>query len=598
MSFDLIVTIVVIVIATVLFATEAVRIDLVALLIISSLVLTGVITPAEGVAGFSNSATITVAFMFALSAAVLKTGALQYVTHKLARIFNRNFNQGMLLMMLVIAVISAFINNTPVVAVFIPVIIQIANTSGHDPKKMLIPLSFASIFGGTCTLVGTSTNILVSGIAVKENLDPISMFQLTPVGIIFLAVGILYMLFIGIPLLPSSKKKEKGQPGEKFDIKNYLTELEIVKKEVPNNTSVRLEVLTDLEIDVLELRRGKKSFALPSQETELYVGDIIKVRCNSENIKKLKNWAVANEYFSVKVGNADLRSKNSSLLELIIVANSPLDGNKLGNIDFKGTYRTIPLAVKQRKDVMHENLSDIRLKAGDIILAEVKNEFIEEMYKNENEPQAPFAVLSQDKIVTFDKRQFAIVLTVIMAVILTATFGIIDIMTGAISGVSLIVLLGIINMKELYKAIDWKVVFLLAGALSLGTAMSNSGLDTMMAQGVVNYLQDWGPIAVLSGIYLLTTVLTNLLTNNAAAALLAPIAIVTANSLGLSPVPFLAAIAFAGSASFITPIGYQTNTMVYSAGKYKFMDFVKTGGLLNLIFWILATFLIPWVYGF
>lgn len=596
MSVDIIITICVIVLAMILFATEIIRIDLVALLIIVSLVLTGVITPEQGVEGFSNTATITVAFMFALSAAMLKTGALQFVAQKLGGIFEKSFYQGMILMMVLIAVISAFINNTPVVAVFIPVVIKIANTSGRDPKKMLIPLSFASIFGGTCTLVGTSTNILVSGIAEKENLEPISMFQLTPVGIVFLVVGILYMLTIGIRMLP--RKEEEKDLGKKFEMKDYLTEIELVKKTEPTEEYIDLSTIIEMDIDILEIRRSGQNFALPSRDFQLEAGDIIKVRCNAEKVKKLKKWADNNESFSVKIGEADLESKSSSLVELIIVANSPMDGKKLGRIDFKGRFRAIPLAVKQRKDVQHEDLSEVVLKSGDTILVEIKDSFIDKLHETEDEPEAPFAVLTKDKLQTFNKRDFYLVAAVIASVIITASLGIFHIMTAAIAGVSLLVLLGVLDMKELYKAIDWQVVFLLAGALSLGTAMSSSGLDVLLAESAIYRLERWGPIAVLSGIYLATSVLTELMTNNAAAALLAPIAIATANSMELSPIPFIMAIAFAGSASFMTPVGYQTNTMVYSAGKYRFMDFVKVGGLLNLIFWIIATFLIPYVYGF
>ncbi|WP_127844158.1 SLC13 family permease [Psychroflexus aestuariivivens] len=597
MTVDVIITLCVIAGAMVLFATEVIRVDLVALLIIVALVITGVITPQQGVEGFSNNATITVAFMFALSAAMLQTGALQFLAQKLSKVFENNFNQGMILMMILIAVISAFINNTPVVAVFIPVVIKIANSSGYPPNKLLIPLSFASIFGGTCTLVGTSTNILVSGIAEKENLEPISMFQLTPIGLIFLVVGILYMLFIGIRLIP--KKKEEKNLSEKFGMKDYLTEIKLAElKDNEKEGKPEISELIKMNLDSLEVSRGDKNFSLPSKEMQLQEGDIIKVRCSGDKIKKLKKWAEKNDYFKIDITNVEEEMKNSSLMELIIVANSPLAGKKLGDTNFKGRFRAIPLAVRQRKGVTNENLSDIKLKAGDVILAEVRNSFKENIEEMAKEAEAPLAILSEDKIVSFNKRNFYIVLAVIIGVIGSASLGFLDIMTAAIAGVSMLVLLGILNMKKLYKAIDWKVIFLLAGALSLGTAMANSGLDQLIAESMFQRLDLWGPIAVLSGLYLLTSLLTELMTNNAAAALLAPIAIATANSLDLSPIPFLMAIAFAGSASFMTPVGYQTNTMVYSAGKYNFKDFLKVGTILNIIFWIIATFMIPVFYGF
>jgi di/tricarboxylate transporter len=595
MDFYSITTLIIIFLAVALFVTELLSIDLVAILIIVALVLTGIISPEEGVEGFGNTATITVAFMFVISAAMLKTGALQYIAHRLSNVFKKNFNKGMILMMVLIAFISAFINNTPVVAVFIPVIIQVAKSSGHNPKRMLIPLSFASIFGGTCTLVGTSTNMLVSGIAEREGLDPISMFQMTPIGIIFLVVGILYMIFIGNRLLP--KKEEEKDLDKAFNVNQFLTELHLIER-TSEDQIITISKLTDLGLDVLNINRGDNSFGVPQEDFEIKEGDILKIRGDSNQIQRLKRWVERKEFFTVKTGEAISESKDSTLVELIIVANSPLIGSRIKEVDFKERYRTVPLGVKQRQGVLNENLGEIRLKADDIILAETKNKYIDKLHQKETGTDAHFALLSETKINSFDKKDFIIVASVIFAIVLTASIGILHIMTAAITGVSLLVILKIMKMKEIYRAIDWQVVFLLAGSLSLGVAMKNTGLDVMFAESVISNLKQWGPIAIVSGLYISTSLLTSIISNNAAVALFTPISIVTANSLGLSPIPFVMAIAFAGSASFMTPIGYQTNTMVYSAGKYRFMDFMKVGTLLNILFWAIATFMIPWVYGF
>lgn len=594
MDFYSIATLVIILLAVTLFVTEVLSIDLVAILIIVALVLTGVISPEEGVEGFGNTATITVAFMFVVSAAILKTGALQFLAHRLSKTFTNNFNRGMILMMILIAFISAFINNTPVVAVFIPVVIQVANASGRNPKKMLIPLSFASIFGGSCTLVGTSTNMLVSGIAEKEGLDPISMFQLTPIGLVFLLVGILYMLFIGNRLLP--KKEEEKELDKKFNLKQFLTEIELVNK-IAKDKFVALSKLTELGVDIININRNGNSFAVPNDDTELKEGDIIKIRGDSNQLQELKKWVKANDFFTVKMGDTEHETTDSTLVELIIVANSPLIGSTIKDVNFKDRYRSVPLGVRQRRDVLNEDIGNIKLKAGDIILAETKNKYIEKLHEKETGTDAHFALISEKKIKSFKRKDFIIVSSIIAAIILTASLGILHIMTAAITGVSVMALLGILKMKEIYQAIDWQVVFLLAGSLSLGVAMKNTGLDVLFAESVINNLKQWGPIAIISGLYISTSLLTSIISNNAAVALFTPISIVAAESLGLSPIPFIMAIAFAGSASFITPIGYQTNTMVYSAGKYKFLDFLKVGFILNLLFWAIATFMIPWVYG-
>ena len=597
MDIDVIITLSVIGVAIVLFATEALRVDIVAILIMLTLMLTGVITTEQGVAGFSNKATITVAFMFILSAALLKTGALQYTAHKLSDTFRYNFNLGIVLMMVLIAIISAFINNTPVVAIFIPVIIQIAHSSGQSPMKMLIPLSFASIFGGMCTLVGTSTNILVSGIAEEKGLDPIGMFEMTPVGLVLLVIGILYMLIIGKKLLPN-KKRSDDELTETFDVKEYITEIELLENSKAVGCKIMdSDLIREIDLDIIEVRRNGSKFTLPQGDFILKAGDILKVRSNVKRIKDLKDKVKVDVTSRVKIGDDDLRGKFSTLVEMVVTSNSDINNKTLKSIDFRRKYRAIPLAIKHREDIIHDNLYETPLKSGDIILAEVKTHFIKELKKLENSQEAPFVLLSEDKITDFDKRKFIIVMSAIFGMITLATLGLMHIMVGAILAVMLLVLFRVLSMKEAYEAVNWKIIFLLAGALSLGKALHNTELDMSIASMLIDELGGFGPVAVLSGLYFSTSMLTEIMSNNASAALMAPIAIATAQSLGVDVMPCIITVTIAASASFMTPIGYQTNTMVFSAGQYRFSDFFKVGVLLNLSFWIVSSFLIPWVYG-
>lgn len=591
------ITIAVIIGAVILFVTDKVSVDIVGLLIISALVLTGVVTPEEGVRGFSNKATVTVAFMFILSAALLKTGALQMLAHKLAPVFRDNFSKGMLLMMILIAVMSAFVNNTPVVAVFIPVVIQIGHASGRSPSKMLIPLSFASIFGGTCTLIGTSTNILVSGIAEKAGLPSIDMFQPLRYGIFVLVIGILYMLFFGIKLLP--KRSMNEDLGNKFGIRDYLSEIELLENAEDAGKSIMdSDLVRDLSMDVLEVRRNGTRYTFPPGDFVLRVGDILKVNCSMDKMKRLKSRARVNVQSAMRIGGEDVKGKNSTLVEMVVTADSEFAGKNLRMVDFRRRYRAVPLAVRSREDVKHEDLYDIKLQAGDVILIEVKKHFIREMKKQETRPDAPFVLLSEDPMVDFKKKKFAVVIMVIAAVITLATLGVVDIMIGTIAGVTALILVGVLTMEEAYHSISWRIVFLLAGALCLGTAMGNSGLDASIAARVADILGPYGPVAVLSGLYLITSLLTETMSNNATAALMTPIAIATAAGMGVSATPLIMAVMFAASSSFMTPIGYQTNTMVFSAGQYRFLDFVKVGTLLNIGFWIIATILLPLLFPF
>ena len=597
MGIDAIIVLCIIVIAVFFFVTEKLPVDLVGLLILVSLVVTGVLTPEEGVKGFSNPATLTVAAMFVLSGALFKTGAVNAIGPRLAEIIKWNYTFGLVTMMVAVAVISAFINNTPVVAVFIPIIIQAAEASKHSPSKFLIPLSYATIFGGTCTLIGTSTNILVSGIAVQSGLPGLSMFSFAPMGVIFVFIGIAYMAFWGKKLLPDREREQNLT--KKFGMRDYLSEIVLLEgaksvgRKIMDSTLVK-----ELELDIIEIRRDGSTFILPPLDMVLEVGDHLKVRCDVEKIKALKDRIMVQVKPRIKLVNDELNSPNTTLVELVISANSEFEGKTLNEVEFKRKYRAVALAIKTREEILHEKLTDVVLKAGDVLLAEVKKHRLEEFKKLEFRKETPFIIISEEGIINYDRKRFWLVAAIIIGVVITAVFDLLPIMISSLGAVCLLVLTKSFTMREVYNSIDWKVIFLLAGALSLGVAMENAGVANMLALDLVKYLGGYGPVFILSALYLVTVILTELMSNNATAALIVPVAITTAKTLGLDPTPFIMAVAFAASASFMTPVGYQTNTMVYGAGGYKFKDFTKAGALLTVLFWLAATFLIPIIYPF
>lgn len=337
---------------------------------------------------------------------------------------------------------------------------------------------------------------------------------------------------------------------------------------------------------------------LPQGDTTLLVGDILKVRCNVAKMKQLKDqlkvkiMPFADDEFAEEIGG------KSSFVELVIPTDSALEGKTLREFDFRRRFRAAPLAIRHREEVLRDKLQDVRLRAGDVILVEMKTHFMDQWKSNTRDQNIPFIILSEQGILNFDKRSFIIVITVVLAVITLASTGMLPIVISTLLGVCALVLTGCLNMKEVYRSIQWPIVFLLTGALSLGVAMQNSGLAGVLASSIVDNLHSFGPIAILSGIYLFTSLMTETTSNNATAALVAPLAIATAHQLDVSPVPFMMAVMFSASASFMTPIGYQTNTMIYSAGGYRFKDFIKVGVWLNLLFWILATLLIPFFFPF
>ncbi|MGB3801222.1 MAG: SLC13 family permease, partial [Lewinella sp.] len=357
-------------------------------------------------------------------------------------------------------------------------------------------------------------------------------------------------------------------------------------------------LVRELEMDIMEVRRDEQSFLLPPGDFQLVKGDTLKVRCDRKKILNLKDWVrLVDNTGSVQVMGTGLERDNSSLIEMVVTPNSEFVGKNLREVDFRRSFRAVPLAIRQREETLHEHLYRLPLTPGDVILAEVKSHYLSELQQIEQKQDSPFILLSSDAITDFNRGRFYFVTGLILGVIALATTGLLPISIAALLGVCVLVLGGAVNMNEAYESIDWKIVFLLAGALSLGRAMSNSGLDGTLASLLTGQIYQWGPFALVAALYLATNVLTEVMSNNATAALLAPVAIAAGEQVGIDPLPLLVTVAVGASASFMTPVGYQTNAMVYSAGRYRFLDFTKIGAPLSLIFWIVTTLAVPFLFG-
>lgn len=584
--------------ALVLFISERLPIDLVALLILLVLVATGVISPKEALNGFSEPATITVMFMFVLSSALLRTGAVSTVGPRLSRLFRDRPAQGMFFFALSVGLLSAFVNNTPVVALLLPVVVQMAHTSGQAPSKLLIPLSYATIFGGVVTLLGTSTNIVVSGVLTTQGRPALGMFEQTPLGLVFLLVGVIYLTFIGRKLLPSHRETKDLE--DKFSMGGYVTEIQLLNgAPAVGQRIMDSQLVKELEMDVIEIARGGQRFTLPTGDMVLEAGDVLKVRCQVSRIRELKDRAHITVEPVMKLANDDLRKRGTTLVELVITASSDLEGKAIGEADFIRKYRAVPLAVRHREEVVHERLHDVVLRAGDVILAEVRSHYVATLKRLERTQDSPFVILTeQEGVAVFQRKRFAFVSLILLGVVVLSSLEVVPIAITTLGAVVLLAVTRLMNMKDVYESVEWRIVFLLAGTLSLGVAMEKCGLADRLALGLVEMLGPFGPQWVICGLYLVTLVLTELMSNTATAALVAPIALSTADTLGLSPTPFIMAVVFAASLGFMTPFGYQTNAMIYGAGQYKSVDFLRVGAPLSLLFWILATLLIPVFYPF
>jgi di/tricarboxylate transporter len=590
MTGEIIFVLCLVVATVVLFATERFRVDLVALMIVAILLVTGILTPQEGLQGFSNIATVTVTAMFVLSGGLLRTGAVNGVATWLSRVGSRSPGRITITLVVTVGLLSAFINNTAVVAIFLPIVLTVARDTRISASKLLIPLSFSAMLGGLTTLVGTSTNILVASMAVNAGEPEFGMFEFTLVGTVMLIVGGLYLVLVGVRLTPD--RRIEGDLLDTFAMSRYLTD--IMLKPDSQSVGERLEsshLVQDLDIDVLEIRRDERRMIFPPGSTVLRAGDTLRVRGNIEKIRKSQMADGISLAENLDLDDSDLTSDETVLVEAVIAPGAWLEGRSVKSVRFRSVYGASVLAIRHRAALAHENLLEARLAAGDTLLLELRQERIDQL-----RAQNDFVIVTEAGATSFRVSRKLQTIGIVAAVIALAAFGILPIVTSAILGCIGLVLTGCVTLEEAYKSIEWKVIFLLAGALSLGLALEKTGAARLISDTLIGSIGHLGPVAVVSAIYLFTSLLTNAMSNTATAAMMVPIAIATAHSMGVDPRPLLMAVAFGASAAFMTPIGYQTNTLIYGPGQYRFVDFLKVGTPLNLLIWLVATVMIPLVW--
>lgn len=588
--------------AVYLFVSEKFRADLVALMVLGALVVVGLfqhlvewirperwITPEEGISGFSNPATITVAAMFVLSAGLQKTGGVA-VAARWLRPLIKYPTLFLLVMVLAVGSVSAFINNTAAVAVFMPLVLAACESGRVSASKLLIPLSFASQFGGVCTLIGTSTNLLVSSISERAGLGALSMFEFTPLGVILLGAGTLYLVVFSRWLLPD---RRGAQLTENYQLGDYIAELRVlagsrlVGQTLATSKFGRREEVTVLEI----LRAGIRLFA-PWHEP-IQPDDVLLVRGGARELMEAKAaWKLELEpEFQLK--DEALEAKDLQLAEVLVATGSELIDRSLADVQFHRRYNAIVLGIQRRQQTVREKLNQVRLRFGDALLLLGPKEELARLRGDRN-----FLVLEQIEEPSLRRAKIPLALGIIAAVVALAALNVMPILVSSIVGCIALVVTRCLTLEEAYGAIDWKVIFLLAGVLPLGLAMEKSGAARLLGSSALGWVGVFGPIAVLAVLYLLTAALTEFMSNNATAVLMAPIAISTAGTLGVDPKPLLMAVCFAASTSFATPVGYQTNTMVLHPGGYRYADFLRIGIPLNLIFWALAVYFIPKYWPF
>ena len=587
---NLIAVLVIIVVAMGLFISGKFRVDLVAICVLAALILSGLISVDQALYGFTNPATATIAAMFVISAGLVRTGVVQWIAFRIDRWAGNKEWQLILVLCLAIAFLSAFILNTATVAIFIPVAIVLAQRRKIPASHVLIPLSFASQFGGVCTLIGTSTNIMVNSIAVERGLAPFGFFEFTTLGVVMSAVGIGYLL-ITSRWLP--KRKGETEQIDKYRLSDYLAELLVnAKSPLIGKTWEQSRINQQTDVEIVNLFREGKAVSRP-RNTRIRPGDLLLLNGRVNILLTFQGKYGLELQKEFRVRDENLVSSKVTLLEALIPPRSNLIGNTLKDSAIFHRCKASILAIQRRGKTIKERLADVKLDHGDTVLIQGDKDDLARLLSSPN------VIVTNELSELYVRKDRAIVaiLMVVMVIVLTV-LNIVPIMIAALLGALGMVLSRCLTLEETYKAVDWKIIFLLGGILPLGLALEQNGAALWIANNINQFSASYGPLTVLAVFYIITAMLTETMSNTAAAAILAPIAISVGVSMNVNPRPFLIAITFAASTSFATPIGYQTNTMVYAPGGYRFTDFLRIGGPLNLIFWGIAALLIPMIWSF
>jgi di/tricarboxylate transporter len=608
-----VVTLLILLAAVYSFIREKLSPDLTALLAMCALLITGILTPWEAFSGFSHPATISVAAVLVLSAAIEHTGVLSLIARRVLVPLGKSEFTLTIAIMSSIGLISAFINNTAAVAIFIPVVLETCRRIGVSPSRTLMPMSFAATLGGMCTLIGTSTNLVAHEFARSRGLAGFSMFELGKVGLPMLLAGFAYMLFVGRRFLPDNDSDERLGLG---DDGNYLVELLVQ----PGSPWIGREVSAanfhrDFDVDLAGLVRDDQMVDVDKSGSHYIAGDSLRVRGPLDRVLALaareglelhrpenrngRTAATASRLstaFDASQATAEASSikgrsvpepKKLPLAEVVVLTPSGLIGRTLKNARFAERFDTVVLALRRRGD-LRDRPSTTPLRAGDVLLVEGKENSLKALAETPG-----FLVIGTPALPEQRPGKLAITLLTLIAVVAVVSFGLAPIVTAATAGCAVLLLIGCLRPREAYQAIDMSLVFLLAGSLALGAALDKTGITGLLARSLTGLSDVTGPFIVLVGFFVVSVIVSELMSNSGTVALLGPMALSTAAQMDINPMSLLAAVTFGASAAFAMPIGYQTSMMIYGPGGYRFKDFIRMGFVLDLILAILALWLIP-----
>jgi len=596
MSFEILIVLSLIVLAFSLFVTEKFPLDVTALLILSILLLGKFLTPEEAISGFANPAVITIGLLFILSHALQKTRLLEYLIIRINKLVSRSRNLGLGVYLLTIGIASALMNNTAIVAIFMPVTIRLAHQYKISPSKLLIPLSYAAIMGGTLTLVGTSTNLLVNAIYIDNGGEALGMFEFARYGWIPLIIGLAYIIWIAPLILPS--RTITSSLTKSYHMAGYLTEMKISNDSpLVGKTCRERNINQNYDVMVLDIQREGHLISTKVGEEIIQSGDILFVKGAVENFLRMKEVEKISLLTDEKLTQKELEQEDNVLMECMLTDKSDIIGKTLMQSNFRKRFRTFILAIRRDGSIIRKKVAHVILHTYDTLLIYGRRKQIDKLASN-----GDFILLGEVQAELVKSRYWWVSILAIISTIILAAFGILPILKGAIISAVILLMFKIISPNEAYQSIHWQVIILIAALIPLGIVIESTGTATfigeLISNTVVGFSTDIQPYILLGLIYLITMILTEVSSNTATAIIMTPIVMAVTNQIGINPRPFIFAVCFAASASFITPVGYQTNLMVYGPGGYKFSDFIKVGMPLSIIFWLLAILLIPIIWPF
>ncbi len=580
-----------------LFVKDYFSIDTTSLLIMAMFIITGVLAPEEGFSGFIHPATIVLGCMFVISAAIFKTGIIDGLSSQLVKLAKVHYIMALLVFCLTTALFSAFVNDAAVVAIMIPMALLVSNETNINPSKLLIPISFAACFGGACTLIGTGTNILISSYAEKSGLAGFGMFEVSKAALVLTAIGFVYLFFVAPFLLPN-RKNENAVTTLQQESEKYTAEITLIKGNSDINKQVNKSKLTaEFKVEILFIIRGNQEINQVLPETLLEENDTLKVLITPENLTKIKDekgFSISGDVVLNDIYDTEENLPETwQIYEVLIPAGSDLASKSLKDLNFRNVYGFSVLAIRHRNENISQSLNEVLLKEGDILLT-----YSTEKHLGKLTAKQDLIILSNYKKKTVNYKKAIPALLIAVAVVAAAALNLTTILMSGMMGCLLLVTTAILKPDEAYQAIDWKVIFMMAGVLSMGQALEKTGGSDIISQFIFDTMGNLDARITLSLVFLVTFLSTNVLSSRASAALMAPIVISLASAMQVSERPFLVAVMFACAFTFMTPMCNPTNTMVYAPGNYKFNDYLKVGTPLNMIIWIAASFVIPLFFPF